>query len=252
MIKTDGSGNQLWKSSFTFGNYTSSNTVRETGDGGFIVCGAEYNGNNSFILKTDASGNEAWRKTFSGIVEFNQINNTSDGGFIICGSIKTSSSTPSDIYIVRTNTSGDTLWTKTYGDTADNTAKSIKETSSGNFILCGYNTNPGASGYAKLLNANGDLIWHSDFSSLNIQALDYVTITNDNQFIAVGRESFGSTSKAYLQKIDANGNNLWLKQFSPRGYNAFWEVQQTSDNGYVIAGYTFGDAYIVKTDASGN
>lgn len=252
LIKTDAFGIQTWKQTFTFGSYTNFTTVKQTSDGGYIVCGTEYFSNKGILLKTDASGNEIWRKIYGGIVEFNDINQTNDGGLIMCGSAKTATSSPADIYIIRTDASGDTLWTKIYGDASDNTARAIKETPSGNFILCGYNTNPGASGFAKLIDSNGGQIWHSDFLHLNFQALDNISITNDNQFIAVGRNSFGSGNKALLQKIDNNGNSIWIKEFSPGSYHLFNEVQQTTDNGYIIAGYTYGDGYIVKTDGYGN
>jgi hypothetical protein len=39
------------------------------------------------------------------------INNTIDGGFIMTGGISITSSS-SDIYLIRTNTYGDTLWTR--------------------------------------------------------------------------------------------------------------------------------------------
>jgi len=109
-----------------------------------------------------------------------------------------------------------------------------------------------ASGYAKLIDNNGGQIWHTDFLSSNVQALDNITTTNDNQFIAVGRNSFGNGNQALLLKIDNSGNSVWLKWFNPRNYNLFNEVQQTNDSGFVIAGYTFGDGYVVKTDGNGN
>jgi hypothetical protein len=252
LIKTDSNGNLIWKQSFNFGNYTNFTTVKETGDGGYIVCGTEYFSNKGIALKTDALGIESWRKTYGGIVEINNIDKTSDGGFVMCGSIKANSSSRSDIYIIRTNSVGDTLWTETFGDASDNTARAIKETPSGDFILCGYNTNPGASGYAKLIDANGGQIWHTDFLNSDVQALDNIATTSDNQFITVGRNSFGPDNKALLQKIDSNGNSTWIKWFNPRNVNLFNEVQQTTDNGFIIAGYTFGDGYIVKTDGNGN
>ncbi len=252
LIKTDASGNQLWKQTYTFGNYTNFTTVRQTSDGGYITCGTDYFSNKGILLKTDASGNENWRKTYGGIVEINNINETIDGGLILCGSIKTTSSSPSDIYIIRTNSAGDTIWTKTYGDASDNTARAIKETPTGNFILCGYNTNPESSGYAKLIDSDGEQIWHTDFLSFNVQALDNIITTNDNQFIAVGHNSFGTDNKSLIQKIDNSGNSVWIKWFNPKNYNVFSEIQQTTDNGYIIAGYAFGDGYIVKTDENGN
>lgn len=258
LIKTDSNGIQLWKHTFTFGNYTNFTTVRQTPDGGFIVSGVEYNSDNGILLKTDASGNESWRKTFAGHVELNSIDKTADGGFILCGSIKSSSSTPNDIYVVRTNSSGDTIWTNTFGDSSDNTSRTIKEIASGNFILCGYNSNTpnGASGFIKLIDANGGEIWNRDFHNDNIQALESIITTNDNQFIAVGRESFSSNSQAYLLKIDGNGNKVWQKSFSAGGFNMFSEVQQATDNGFIVAGYSLnsenGNGFIVKTDINGD
>jgi hypothetical protein len=232
--------------------------VRQTSDEGYIVCGTEYISNKGILLKTDASGQESWRKTFGGLVVLNSVNKTADGGFILCGSIKSVSSAPTDIYIIRTNSSGETLWTKTFGDSFDNTSSTIKEMTSGNFILCGYNTNTpqGASGFIKLIDANGEEIWNSEFYNNNIQALESITTTNDNQFIAVGRESFSSTSQVYLLKVDGNGNKVWQKSFNAGVYNIFSEVQQTTDNGFIIAGYSLnsgnGNAYIVKTDINGD
>lgn len=258
LIKTDSEGNQLWKQTFTFGNYTNFTTVRQTADGGYIVCGTEYNSNKGILLKTDASGQETWRKTFGGLVELNNVGKTTDGGFILCGSIKSVSSAPTDIYIIRTNSSGVTLWTKTFGDSSDNTSRTIKEMTSGNFILCGYNTNTPqvASGFVKLIDANGGEIWNSDFHNNNIQALESIYTTNDNQFIAVGQESFSSTSQAYLLKVDGNGNIVWQKSFNAGGFNMFSEVQQTTDNGFIIAGYSLnsgnGNGYIIKTDINGD
>ncbi len=256
LIKTDSNGNQEWKQSYTFGNYTNFTTVRQTSDGGFIVCGSEMGTTKGFLLKTDLTGNESWRKTFGGLVELNHVSKTIDGGFILCGITKSTSSSASDEYIIKTNSLGDTLWTKTYGDFKDNTASSIMETATGNFILCGNNANPGISGFAQLLNSTGGQIWNTDFSSLNVSGLLSINLTSDNQFIAVGYQTAGSPSKALLQKIDALGNNVWIKFYNPNAYNTFYEVQVTSDNGFISGGYTLtagnGNAYILKTDVNGN
>lgn len=256
LIKTDSIGNLIWSQSFTFGDFTSFSTVKQTSDGGYIVCGSELETDKGFLLKTDASGNEIWRKIFGGLVGLSSIDITNDGGFILCGYIKTTTAAPADIYIIKTNSSGDTLWTKTYGDDSDNYGSTIKETSSGAFILCGYNTNPNESGYAKLIDANGAEIWHTDLLSNGVQRLANISITNDNQFIAIGTQFIGSSPDSYLIKIDGNGNKVWQKTFNLGYNNSLCEVQQTSDNGYVIAGYLHSDLYpnalIIKTDSNGD
>jgi len=71
--------------------------------------------------------------------------------------------------------------------------------------------------------------------------------------------SFGSGKyNVYLVKTDASGNLLWQRTFGGTGDDCARSVQQTKDGGYILAGYTesFGaggyDAYLIKTDASGN
>ena len=61
----------------------------------------------------------------------------------------------------------------------------------------------------------------------------------------------------YLLKTDAIGNVEWDKQYGIYPYENLGQyIQQTSDGGYIIAGYIgynyHIDAYILKTDSSGN
>lgn len=61
-----------------------------------------------------------------------------------------------------------------------------------------------------------------------------------------------------LIKTDGNGNEVWTKTYGGAGDERASWVEATSDGGYVLAGSTFStgagkrDAYLVKTDASGN
>jgi hypothetical protein len=252
LIHIDFYGNQLWKQSYSFGKYTHFSKVRQKNGGDYIAVGTDHYLNKGILLKTDPYGNELGRKIYGGLVEINDFCLLSGGGIIMCGTIKANPTSEPDIYIIRASSSGDTIWTKKYGDASYNTAVSIKETPSGNFIMCGYNINSGTSGYAKLIDNTGQEIWHSDFLAYDVKVLDNIIATYDNHFIAVGRNSLDVGNKALLQKIDNNGNNVWIKWFNPRNYNSFNEVVQTTDGGYITAGYIYGDGYIVKTDANGN
>ena len=60
---------------------------------------------------------------------------TNDGGFIILGYTESFGSGNGDVYLIRSNSNGDTLWTKTYdGDSAD-MGYSIQQTSDNGFII---------------------------------------------------------------------------------------------------------------------
>lgn len=85
--------------------------------------------------------------------------------------------------------------------------------------------------------------------------------TSDNGYIITGTTSgFGvGSTDIILIKTDETGNVIWSKTFGAASDNEYaYDVLQSADSGYIIAGktYSFGagwyDAYIVKTDASGN
>lgn len=258
LLKTNSKGELQWKMEYSFGTFTAFTGVQHTSDGGFIVAGTEYSSNEGFLLKTDASGNEMWRKTFGNYKEFSHIELTSDGGYIICGTNQVDPIKQIDIYILRTDINGDTLWTSTFGDNYDNAATSIQETANG-YLVSGYNlrTSKGASGFITMIDSQGVETWTKEYQSNNIRAIDFVNLTIDSELIAVGRESFGSNSKAFLLKVSSkSGDVLWQKSFETGSYNSLHEVHQSTDNGYIIAGYTKnsgnGNGYIIKTDENGN
>lgn len=86
-----------------------------------------------------------------------------------------------------------------------------------------------------------------------------VRLTNDGGYIVTGSAVVpGKGSDLFLLKTDANGDTLWTRFIGGTGTDYGNTVCQTADNGYIIAASTnsYGagalDAWIVKTDASGN
>jgi hypothetical protein len=84
--------------------------------------------------------------------------------------------------------------------------------------------------------------------------------TSDGGYVPVGRtDSFGAGSwDFWLVKTDALGVMQWNRTYGGAHYDYAFSVVQTTDGGYAMAGYTqsFGagssDAWLVKTDSSGN
>src|SRR4051812_24455113 len=72
---------------------------------------------------------------------------TPDGGYLIAGSTEDSIPGDSDIYIVKTNDTGDILWTKTYGGNEPEYPNSIIETDDGNYFIVGYTKSYGSGNY---------------------------------------------------------------------------------------------------------
>ncbi|PCH95985.1 MAG: hypothetical protein COB85_04100 [Bacteroidetes bacterium] len=170
-----------------------------------------------------------------------------------------------DIYLVRTDSNGDTLWTRTYGGANDEPwwlIGSVQETSDNGFILTGVTTSFGAGGddvYLIRTDVNGDNLWTKTYGGINNDGGSSVQQTVDGGYVIAGNTaSFGSGgSDVYLIKTNANGDTLWTKTYGSTGNENGLSVRQTKDGGYIITGsitdsISGNNVYLIKTDANGN
>ena len=140
LLKTDVNGNVNWFKTYQGNDFYS---VRQTPDNGFIMCGrADSFGAGSldgYVVKTDSLGNLQWTKTFGGssIDAINDVCLTFDGGFLFVGGTWSFGAGGSDVYVIKTDASGDTLWTKTYGGLGNDNGAAVKQTSDGGYIIAG-------------------------------------------------------------------------------------------------------------------
>ena len=139
----------------------------KTSDGGYAIAGwstVDYGGTYSpdgVIYKTDSNLNLQWTKYYGTIYneDIFDIQSTYDNGFILAGYSKRPGR-GEDVYIVRTDSIGDTLWTKTLGGAYDERAYSVVQTPDSGFAIVGYTYSFGAGGsdaFFLKLKPNGDI-----------------------------------------------------------------------------------------------
>jgi hypothetical protein len=264
LIKTNADGDTLWTKTFGGSSDDVGYSVKQTSDSGYVVAGYTNSfgaGQGDFyLIKTNSAGDALWTKTFGGSSDDvgYTVQQTSDSGYVIAGYTSSFGAGGSDVYLIKTDTNGDTLWTKIYGGSNNDDGHSVQQTSDGGYVIAGTTSSFGAGSvdiYLIKTNAAGDTLWTKTNGGSSDDFGKFVQQTSDSGYVITGgTTSFGTNGSVYLIKTNTAGDTLWTKT-----YDESWpsSVQQASDGGYVIAGYTdsFGagsyDVYLIKTNANG-
>ena len=240
-------------------------SVQQTTDGGYIVAGTTSSFGNSdqvYLIKTDSLGDSLWIKIYGGpLSDYGQsVQQTSDSGYIIAG-YSNSFGNNNQVYLIKTDSLGDTLWTKTYGGSSEDYGYSVQQTIDGGYIIAGRTSSFGNDEQAYLVKTDpiGDTLWTKTYGGSGAQRGYSVQQTTDGGYIIAGTtQSSPHNINVLLVKFDSAGSNLW--SFI---YNIGWalfsggqSVQQTSDSGYIITGGiligSYSQVYLIKTDSLGN
>lgn len=241
--------------------------VQQTQDGGYIITGSTWSfgagQEDVYLIKTDSLGDTMWTKTYGGTNwdRSRSVQQTQDGGYIISGWSQSFGNGLPDVYLIKTDASGDTVWTKVHGGTSADESYCVRQTSDGGYISVGRTNSYGAGDFDVYLvktDALGDTMWTKTFGSTFIDYGICVQQTSDQGYIVVGMNGSLPGGDIYLIKTDSLGDSLWTRTYgggdSDRGYS----VYETQDMGYIITGETstYGaggiDVYLIKTDASGD
>ena len=257
LIKTNSNGNALWSRTFGGRGDQRGYSVQQTSDGGYIVVGGTSPPMSGladvYLIKTDAEGNALWTRTFGGSDDESgsSVQQTNDGGYIIAGWTGLAGyGAGYDIYLIKTDSAGDTLWTRTFEGSDDSRGWSVQQTTDGGFIVAGC----GMYNYLIKTDNTGNTLWTETFMRGTVFS---VRQTTDGGFIVAG-SVFDNDGDVYLIKTDSTGDSLWTRTFGGSSYDKGWSVQQTTDGGYIVVGFTqsYGagaiDVYLIKTNSNGD
>jgi hypothetical protein len=123
-------------------------------------------------------------------------------------------SSETDLYIIRTDSGGDTLWTKCIGGPGSEDGFGVEPTADGGFIIAGHTSSYGAGGtdvYLVKTDQMGNVQWMRTFGGPQWDFGESIQPTADGGYIIGGfTSSLGSGtptySNAYLVKTDGDGN----------------------------------------------
>ena len=136
-----------------------------------------------------ANAQITFQKTYGGMGfdragQGNSLQQTTDGGYIVVGTTSSFGVGIKDVYLIKTDSTGDTLWTKTFGGMAVDQGFAVSQTTDGGYILAGsaYDSGFGVwNNYLIKTDAIGDTIWTKtiggvlshNFASSVVQAIPF-------------------------------------------------------------------------------
>lgn len=256
----------IWTRTYGGSGDDRANSVCETSDGGFVIAGSTNSSDQRdvYIIKTNSTGDTLWTRTYGGEDwdEAKSIQQSSDGGFIITGSTYSYGAGSSDLYLLKTDSNGDTLWTRTYGGEDPDGGAKVQQTTDRGYIILGYTESFG-NGYRDIwllkTDENGDTLWTRTFGGAYLDMEGSVQQTSDGGYVIVGStDLIPYMTLVYLIKTDADGNVIWSRLLSVVDAVFVRAVEQTPDGGYIIGVSSFSysdydwDIYLLKTYSNGD
>jgi hypothetical protein len=150
------------------------------------------------------------------------------------------------------------MWIKTLGSGST----SLSRCADGSYVLGGCTINDGKFNALIIkTDIDGEMQWNRTFSADGGASIvgGGVVQTTDGGYAFAGRLTDLSTqSDFWLVKMDANGSPLWNRTIENPNWEETPSLIETRDGGFALVGFsgspmiTWGDFWLVKTDALGN
>jgi hypothetical protein len=232
--------------------------VKQTSDNGYAILGTfstPDRGTDMCLILTDEYGNtlpDFTTKYYGG--NYNDkgtcLRILNDGGLVLMGSYQDSITGSSDIFLVKTSSSGALLWTKIISDRGNQEAYDLQITGSGDFLIVGYTEN-GISSVSSTANqkdifqlmlySDGDSIFQPRPIGLGDNDIGHgVQIENDGYVIVGNTKSrpVGTTQYySFIIKTNLFGSiNSEFKTLFVTEMNYKNFIRVLPDNNYLISG----------------
>jgi hypothetical protein len=291
IIKTDSTGEEEWTRTFGVDSTNEEGySIQQTNDNGYICAGFwTVLSNAAWLCKLDSDGNteSGWPRiynTYNGNIRAAaaySVDQTYDGGYIVSGTIRSGSSRYK-VYLIRTDSSGDTLWTKYYGITGSSNDKSygysVQQTSDSGYIIAGvhnigfYFGSP-PEGYLIKTDSLGNVLWErygpfTYFGGIQ-ETSEYRSVkeyySNGNYYCIVTGTRWDEYPTAgvgniFTAKYESDDGTLSDTNHYFTGsdyYEEGFSIDITNDENFILAGRikkpdSAWDGYLIKVNTSGD
>ncbi len=246
MVKLNSSGAEVWNQSSWGTSDITWDRVIQAGDGGYAAAG-QISPHNSPIItpmlfKFYPNGTQEWNRSFvqnDNNIWGRGIALSNDGGYVMMSGVGGALPGEYDVFLAKTDSSGNVQWNMTYGLANDSESLSLIATGDGGYAFAGSSWPPDFSSETAWLvktYPNGTLEWNRTYHSSGRDFLGSVQQTSDGGYLLSGNSNFS----AWVLKTDANGNEIWhvLEGGGTTNAAGAQDAVQAADGGYLVLALT--------------
>ena len=245
-------------------------SVIHTSDNCYVITGSTNTLSNGeydmYLAKIDSAGNLLWRKSIGGAAldgGFDVIE-TPDNAYLSVGFSKSFNFTNGyEVYVVKTDASGNNIWQKTFGGYNNDCAKNIilSKDNDGYIIAGGTNgalIQLGNQVYTAKINFNGDSLWAKTYDSPYGEIGKSICYDpNGNLMILASPGAPYPGNDLYTLFCNSNGDTITTKTIGGSDREDAGEIIP-SGNDFILCATTLsyndpnGDVYISKIHPNGS
>ncbi|MFX1264828.1 MAG: hypothetical protein ACFFH0_05580 [Promethearchaeota archaeon] len=199
LVGTDNLGNHQWDHTYGGNQIDEGISMVQCRDGGIVIVGYsdELGGRDVWLVRTDEEGNYLWERRLN-VGKFERgedILECNDGGFLITGTIEDPSTRATDMWLIRTNSTGHHQWNRIVGGIGNDYGYAVVEHGDGGFAVAGITNSSGAGNqdaWFVLANSTGHHIWNQTCGGSDYDYIVSMIETSLGGFAIVGYTySFG-------------------------------------------------------------
>ena len=269
LLKTNRYGAIQWQQQYGGSQIDRAYHFQQTSDNGFIISGSTESygsgGSDIWLIKTDANGLIEWNICFgsAGNENGHQVRELNDGGFILVGSKDFFGDGNNDIWMIKTNSLGDSLWTRKFGGAQFEEGIDLLVNNDGGFLILGNTESYGNGGqdiWIIKTDSDGNEDWNNIYGNgSNDRAQSIIKTYDDGYMIRYIVQSFGEGNTAIgLLRISSSGEQIWTKTIGGSNGIPGNNFQSISDDEYIMVCSLFDNGenaynvYLTKINDSGD
>ena len=201
-------------------------------------------GGDAWIIRLNSNAKKLWETNFGGrgADGSNYAYVTKDQGYISVGYTNAYGSGKNDVWVIKTDFTGEKEWSKVYGGKLDDYGWGVTESTDGGYLIVGetFSFGQGQSDiYLFKIDSAGNKLWQTTFGGLGEDAGYSIANTDDGGFIVASQtRSYGKGgSDGMIVKFDKDGQKKWNKVFGGKGMDYFRSIAKNS-YGFIVGGGT--------------